>query len=85
MMGSRISSISFEGGRFASSYRVKDRQIMVVNRHIGRRNMTITMLENEKNTDGKFLPRRYLVHYSLGADGRLDRVETVQQRWRRFE
>lgn len=73
----------FEGGRFASSYRVKDRQIMVVNRHIGRRNMTITVLENEKNSEGKFLPRRYLVHYWNAADGRLDRVETVQERWRR--
>src|SRR5262249_40596401 len=34
----------FDGGRFASSYRIKDKQIMVVNRHIGRLNMTITVL-----------------------------------------
>ncbi|MDR3633087.1 MAG: DUF3386 family protein [Isosphaeraceae bacterium] len=73
----------FEGGRFASSYRVKDRQITVVNRHTGRRNMTITVLENERNRDGKFLPRRYLVHYWDAASGRLDHVETVQERWQR--
>lgn len=71
----------FEGGRFASSYRVKDHQITVVNRHVGRRNMTITVLENERNSEGRFLPRRYLVHYWNAADGRLERVETVQQRW----
>jgi hypothetical protein len=75
--------LTFEGGRFASSYRVKDRQITVVNRHVGRRNMTITVLENERNREGKFLPRRYLVHYWDAATGRLDRVETVQERWER--
>lgn len=73
----------FEGGRFASSYRVKDHQITVVNRHIGKRNMTITVLENERNREGKFLPRRYLVNYWDAASGRLDRVETVQERWQR--
>src|SRR5262249_56775680 len=36
----------FDGGRFASSYRVRDKQLMVVNRHIGRLNMTITVLDN---------------------------------------
>ncbi len=73
----------FEGGQFASSYRVKDHQITVVNRHLGRRNMTITVLENERNRDGKYLPRTYLVHYWDASNGRLERVETVQQRWQR--
>src|SRR5262249_8439909 len=35
--------VAFEGGRFASSYRIKDRQIMVVNRHTGKQYMTITV------------------------------------------
>src|SRR5579864_1756623 len=39
----------FEGGRFASSYRIKDRQITVVNRHVGKTNMTITTLDNERS------------------------------------
>ncbi len=73
----------FDGGKFASSYRVKDRQILVVNRHIGKENMTITVLENEQNKDGKFLPRHYQVQYWDAATGRLLRTETVQNRWRR--
>jgi hypothetical protein len=73
----------FEGGRFASSYRVKDRQIMVVNRTIGPRNMTITVLDNDRNPDGRFLPHSYLVHYWNAKSGALDHVETVQERWER--
>src|SRR5262249_28083915 len=41
----------FEGGRFASSYRVKDRQLLVVNRHLGDQYMTITVLDNERNLE----------------------------------
>ncbi len=40
---------SSKEGRFASSYRVKDGQIMVVNRHLGAQDMTITVLDNERN------------------------------------
>jgi hypothetical protein len=75
--------LTFDGGKFASSYRVKDRQIMVVNRHIGKTNMTITVLDNDKNAEGRYLPRSYTVHYWDAADGRLQRTETVQTRWQR--
>lgn len=74
----------FEGGRFASSYRVKDHQLTVVNRRIGPRNMTITVLDNDRNPEGRFLPRSYLVHYWDARTGALDRVETVQERWQRI-
>src|SRR5204862_2356250 len=73
----------FEGGRFASSYRVKGRQIMVVNRRAGKRKMTITVLDNDRNPEGRFLPRSYLVQYWDASTGALDRVEAVQERWRR--
>jgi hypothetical protein len=73
----------FEGGRFASSYRVKDRQIAVVNRHAGRQYMTITVLDNDKNAEGKFLPRSYTVQYWDAATGDLNRTETVHDRWQR--
>ncbi len=72
-----------DGGKFASSYRVKDKQIVVVNRHMGKENMTITVLENDKNAQGRFLPRSYLVQYWDAATGRLLRTETVQTRWER--
>ena len=74
----------FEGGHFASSYRVKDRQISVVNRALGRENMTITVLDNEQTSDGHFLPRSYTVQYWDDAKGTLDHSESVQERWQRF-
>ncbi len=45
--------------------------------------MTITVLDNDKNAEGKFLPRSYLVHYWDAATGGLQKVETVQERWAR--
>jgi hypothetical protein len=73
----------FEGGRFASSYRIRDRQILVVNRNLGKENFAITALENDRNPEGRFLPRDYAVQYWQAGTGRLLRTETVQDRWRR--
>src|SRR4029453_2931481 len=53
----------FDGGQMASSYRVKDEQVMVVNRHFGKENMTITVLDNDRNKEGLFLPRSYTVQW----------------------
>ena len=75
--------LTFDGGQFASSYRVKDRQIMVVNRQMGKRNMTITVLDNDKNAEGQFLPRSYTVQYWDAAAGQLQRTEAIQNRWTR--
>ena len=55
--------LEFDGGQFASSYRVRDRQIMVVNRHFGEQDMTITVLDNERTATDRFLPRSYTVQY----------------------
>lgn len=74
----------FDGGAFASSYRVKDRQITVVNRAMGRQNMTITVLDNQQTLDGMFLPRSYTVHYWDDATGRLVRSEAIEDRWTRI-
>jgi hypothetical protein len=76
--------LTFVGGSFASSYRVKERQIKVVNRHMGKRNMTITVLDNDRNPEGRYLPRSYLVQYWDAATGTLDHVESIQERWQRF-
>jgi hypothetical protein len=76
--------LTFVGGGFASSYRVKDRQIRVVNRHMGKRNMTITVLDNDKNPEGRFLPRSYLVQYWDAASATLEHVESIQERWQRL-
>jgi hypothetical protein len=73
----------FDGGKFASSYRVMDKQIMVVNRNVGKENMTITVLQNDRNAEGLFLPRSYTVQYWDATSGELKRTETVQDRWQR--
>jgi hypothetical protein len=73
----------FEGGRFASSYRIKDGQITVVNRHVGREDVTITTLGQERNGEGATLPRSYVVQRWDAATGALRRVETIQDRWQR--
>lgn len=75
--------LTFVGGSFASSYRVRDNQILVVNRNIGRQNFTITVLDNLKNADDRFLPGSYVVRYWNATSGQLVRSETVQQRWQR--
>jgi hypothetical protein len=75
--------IAVEGDEMASSYRVKDRQIMVVNRRMGKQNMTITILANDRNVDGFYLPSSYVVHYWDTATGKLKSIETIQERWRR--
>jgi len=75
--------LTFVGGRFASSYRVKDDQITVVNRNFGEENMTITVLDNQPNAEGKFLPRSYTVQYWNATTGELLRTQTFQNRWQR--
>lgn len=76
--------LTFEGGRFASSYRVKDDQLMVVNRNLGSENMTITILENQKTTQGKYLPHLYTVQYWDASDGTLLRTETFENGWKKI-
>lgn len=75
--------LEFDGGQFASSYRVRDKQLLVVNRNFGKQDMTITVLDNEPNAEGKFLPRSYSVQYWDAETGKLARVESVQDRWTR--
>jgi hypothetical protein len=75
--------LTFIGGRFASSYRVRGDEIMVVNRNIGAQNMSITVLDNDRNAEGKYLPRSYTVQYWDAATGALNRTETFQNRWQR--
>jgi hypothetical protein len=74
----------FDGGQFASSFRVAGDQINVVNRNFGGKNMTITVLENTQNAEGKQLPRSYTVQYWDARDGALDRTESYSNRWTRI-
>jgi hypothetical protein len=73
--------LTFDGGQFASSYRVLGDRITVVNRNLGGQNMTITVLDDVSNAEGKQLPRSYVVQYWNGDNGVLDRTESISNRW----
>jgi hypothetical protein len=76
--------IAVQGDAMGSSYRIKDQQITVVNRRMGKQNMTITVLDSDKNPEGRFLPHSYVVNYWDAASGKLNRVETFQERSQRI-
>ncbi|MBM4075122.1 MAG: DUF3386 family protein [Planctomycetes bacterium] len=76
--------LNFHGGRFASSYRIRNDEILVVNRNLGRENMSLQVLENERNSDGKVLPRAYQVQYRNAETGVVSRVESMRQTWKRI-
>jgi hypothetical protein len=75
--------LTFHGGRFASTYRVRDDELTVVNRNLGQESMSLQMLDSERNAEGKVLPRAYQVQYRDTATGAILRVETVRNRWQR--
>lgn len=63
-----------------SSYRIKDNQIMVVNRLQDGTKFSITVQENHKNEEGKFLPSAYAVNYWT-KDGAIEKSEAHTQGW----
>jgi uncharacterized protein DUF3386 len=75
--------LTFHGGRFASTYRIRDDEITVVNRSLGRENMSLQMLDSERNAEHKVLPRAYQVQYRDAETGAITRVETFLNRWQR--
>jgi hypothetical protein len=66
-----------------SSYRIRDRQITVVNRTTPDRRFTITVLENRPNPEGKFLPVSFVVNYWDLKSGALVRSDANHQTWQR--
>ena len=66
-----------------SSYRIKDRQIMVVNRDMNEGKFSITVQENKAMDNGQFLPASYVVTYWDPKSGNLTRSESHLQTWQR--
>ncbi|HMP15535.1 MAG TPA: DUF3386 family protein [Gemmatales bacterium] len=65
-----------------SSYRIRDNQIMVVNRLQDGARFSITVQANIQNEEGKYLPSAYSVHY-WDKDGTLEKAEAHTQTWKR--
>lgn len=76
--------LTFEGGKFASSYRIRDNQIWSVNRFSADTNTTIQVLDNTRNADGQFLSHSYTVR-TWDKAGTLQSSENVVQSWTRLE
>jgi Protein of unknown function (DUF3386)/Domain of unknown function (DUF4198) len=68
-----------------SSYRVRDQQIIVVNRQMPTARFSITVLENRKNKEGKYLPASYVVHYWDTKTGDLQKTEAHSHTWTRMD
>jgi len=68
---------------FHSSYRIRDRQVIVVNRTQKDARFTITVLENRLNEDKQFLPVSYVVNYWDLKGELLKRSDTHHHTWQR--
>jgi hypothetical protein len=77
-LGRAIKVVSDE---FDSGFRVRDRQILVVQRLMRDARFTITMLENRTTADGKYLPVSYVVDTWDLASGQLKSSDAFRQDW----
>ena len=66
---------------FHSSYRIRDRQVIVVNRHMPGSRFTITVLKNIETKDGKFLPASFVVNTWDAKTDALTSSEAHHQTW----
>jgi hypothetical protein len=69
---------------FHSSYRIRDRQVIVVNRQAGDVRFTITVLENRLSAEKKFLPACYVVNTWDLKTNALKSSVTHHQTWERL-
>jgi hypothetical protein len=66
---------------FHSSYRIRDRQIIVVNRTMRDSRFTITVLRNQRTREGKFLPAFYVVNTWDRKTGALTGSSAHRNEW----
>jgi hypothetical protein len=68
---------------FHSSYRVRDNQVIEVNRSMGNLRFTITVLKNNLNAEKKYLPASYVVSYWDAKSGVLKKSQAHHNAWKR--
>jgi hypothetical protein len=66
---------------FGSVYRIRDNQVTEVNRTAGPMKFTISVLESEKNSDGKYLPRVFSITNWDGKSGDIKSSSAVINTW----
>ena len=68
---------------FHSSYRIRDRQIIVVNRQMKESRFTITVMENRLDKEDRYLPVCYVVNSWDGKTDALKSSATYHHTWER--
>lgn len=68
---------------FHSSYRIRDRQVIVVNRNMPGSRFTITVMKNIETREKKFLPASFVVNTWDAKTDALTSSETHRQTWQR--
>ncbi|MFN4259582.1 MAG: DUF3386 family protein [Gemmataceae bacterium] len=79
-LGRKITVLNDE---LHSSYRIRDQQITEVNRVMGHIKFTISVIENKRNPEGKYLSVSYMVNYWDVKTGQLHKSEAHFQSWQR--
>jgi hypothetical protein len=79
-MGRAIRVLNDE---YHSSYRIRDRQVIEVNRRMADSRFTITVLENRQNAEKKYLPASYVVNTWNLKTGALQGSATHHNTWQR--
>jgi uncharacterized GH25 family protein len=69
---------------FHSSYRIRDRQVIEVNRAMKDTRFTITVIENRLTPEKHYLPSTYAVNYWDLKSGALQKSEAHLQTWQRI-
>jgi hypothetical protein len=77
-------AIAVLNDKYHSSYRVRERQMIVVNRVMKTTRFSIIVLENQTNKEGKFLPANFIVQYWDTKTGNLQKSEATTQSWLRI-
>lgn len=76
-------SIRVLGDGMHSGFRIRDNQVMVVDRRMKTSRFTISVLENRTNAEGKYLPISYVVNHWDLITGQLTRSDATFQTWTR--
>ncbi|QQS45946.1 MAG: DUF3386 family protein [Acidobacteriota bacterium] len=70
--------------KLKSSYRIRDNQVVEVDRTMGSDHFVITVLDTTPTSDGRFLPRHFIVNYFDAQTGALKRSESFTDRYQKI-
>jgi uncharacterized GH25 family protein len=76
-------AITVLNDEFHSSYRIRDRQVIVVNRVMGESRFSIVVMENVVNAEKHYLPGTYVVNTWDVKTNVLKRSDTHHNAWKR--